>query len=147
MTKTHKLGIGKAATLGVATVATVAALGLVGCGGSTSTGAGTPVSADSATTEAKAEEKEPYTISEENLAKDEFSAKITGTLTNNTDKDYDYIQIEYNLYDADGAQIGTAFANTNNLKAGGVWKFEALCTVEPDKIAKFERTGVDGFNV
>lgn len=145
MTKTHKLGLGKAATLSVATLATVAALGLAGCGSTKSSGAGTPVSVGSASTEAKAEEKEPYTITEENLAKDEYSAKITGTLTNNTDKDYGYIQVEYNLYDADGAQIGTAFANTNNLKAGGVWKFEALCLVEPDKIAKFERTGVDGF--
>ena len=36
-----------------------------------------------------------------------------------------YLQIEYNLYDADGAQIGTALANINNLKAGGTWKFEA----------------------
>ena len=71
--------------------------------------------------------------------------KITGTLTNNTDKEKSYIQIEYVLYDADGNQVGTALANTNHLKAGGSWKFEALGTVPPDQVASWERSDVSGF--
>ena len=72
-------------------------------------------------------------------------AVIAGTLTNNTDSDKSYIQVEYVIYDADGAQIGTALANTNNLKAGGTWKFEAASTVEPDEVASWELADVTGF--
>lgn len=68
-----------------------------------------------------------------------------GALTNNTDKEKSYIQIEYVLYDADGNQVGTALANTNHLKAGGSWKFEALGTVSPDQVASWERSDVSGF--
>lgn len=75
----------------------------------------------------------------------QFAYKITGTLTNNTDKEQSYIQIEYVLYDADGNQVGTALANTNHLKAGGTWKFEAMSTVSPDQVASWERSDVSGF--
>lgn len=75
----------------------------------------------------------------------QFAYKITGTLTNNTDKEKSYIQIEYVLYDADGNQVGTALANTNHLKAGGSWKFEALGTVSPDQVVSWERSDVSGF--
>ena len=47
--------------------------------------------------------------------------------------------------DADGNQVGTALANTNHLKAGGSWKFEALGTVSPDQVASWERSDVSGF--
>ena len=96
--------------------------------------------------EEQKESQEPYTIADE--AEDtssQFAYKITGTLTNNTDKEKSYIQIEYVLYDADGNQVGTALANTNHLKAGGSWKFEALGTVSPDQVASWERSDVSGF--
>lgn len=91
-------------------------------------------------------EQEPYTVTDEALDESNaYSTIITGTLTNNTDSDKSYIQVQYNLYDADGAQIGTALANTNNLKAGGVWKYEAYGTAEPAKVASWERADVSGF--
>ena len=74
-----------------------------------------------------------------------YATYITGTLTNNKDTDVSYVQIEYVLYDADGAQIGTALANTSNLKAGGVWKFEAVAMVEPANVASYERADITGF--
>lgn len=92
------------------------------------------------------EPQEPYTIADEaEDTSNQFAYKITGTLTNNTDKEKSYIQIEYVLYDADGNQVGTALANTNHLKAGGSWKFEALGTVSPDQVASWERSDVSGF--
>lgn len=94
----------------------------------------------------KKEPQEPYTIADEaEDTSNQFTYKITGTLTNNTDKEKSYIQIEYVLYDADGNQVGTALANTNHLKAGGSWKFEALGTVSPDQVASWERSDVSGF--
>ncbi len=100
---------------------------------------------DSAATEQTAEEQEPYTISEEAEDRSDYYFKITGILTNNSDSDKDYIQVEYVLYDADGNQIGTALANTNNLKAGGTWKYEATSFKTPEEVASWERAEVTGF--
>ena len=100
---------------------------------------------DSAATEQTAEEQEPYTIAEEAEDRSDYYFKITGILTNNSDSDKDYIQVEYVLYDADGNQIGTALANTNNLKAGGTWKYEATSFKTPEEVASWERAEVTGF--
>ena len=57
---------------------------------------------------------EPYTVTDEAMdSSNPYYAYITGNLTNNTEDEKSYIQVSYNLYDADGAQIGTALANTN----------------------------------
>lgn len=55
-----------------------------------------------------------------------FSITITGTVRNNTDKKYSYVQIEFNLYDKSGAQVGTALGNITNLEPYGIWEFEAI---------------------
>lgn len=87
--------------------------------------------------------EEEYVIENVEMTADEFSTTISGTLTNATDKQVGYIQLSYTLYDADGAQIGTAFANTSNLDAGGVWKFEAVA-LESD-VADYKLADVTGF--
>ena len=149
MSEAKKKPIGKIILIVVIVLVVVGAIGSMGGG---SKGTSEASSASSATAPAQEEpkkqepEQEPYTITDETLdTSNQFFVKITGTLTNNTDSDKSYIQVEYNLYDADGAQIGTALANTNNLKSGGTWKFEAMSTVEPANVAKWERTGVTGF--
>lgn len=67
--------------------------------------------------------------------RDNFSLYLTGTVRNNRDKDYSYTQITFNLYDAEGNQIGTAVDNINNFKAGGTWKFKAMALESVDAIA------------
>ena len=107
---------------------------------------GEPAAQDSDDPADSAEQKADYSISDEELdASNEYAAVITGTLTNNTDEEKSYIQVEYVIYDADGAQIGTAFANTNNLKAGGTWKYEAYSTVSPSEVDSWELADVSGF--
>jgi hypothetical protein len=54
-----------------------------------------------------------------------MGGKIVGTVRNNTSRQPSYVQVEFNLLDSDGAQVGSTLANTNNLEPGGVWKFEA----------------------
>lgn len=89
---------------------------------------------------------EPFTISDAQLdTSNPYAVKVNGTLVNNTDSDKSYVQVSYTLYDASGAQIGTALANTNNLKAGGTWKFSALGSVSGGEVAKFELGDVTGF--
>lgn len=73
--------------------------------------------------------------------------QISGKLTNNSDRDLSYVQIQYVLYDKDGVQIGTALDNTNNLKAGGTWKYNAssLDVDNLDEVDSYEIAEVSGF--
>lgn len=124
------------------------AAGVVGSmgGGSAPSSGDAGDAAGAAAPQAETQPQESYTITDEAAdTSNPYSYVITGTLTNNTDQDKSYIQVQYNLYDASGAQIGTALANTNNLKAGGTWKFEALGTSDPSQVASWERMDVTGF--
>ena len=73
----------------------------------------------------------------------DFGHNIVGVVKNNTDKDYDYLQISFTLYDADGNVVDTAFANVNNIKPGGTWKFEAMFF--EDNIASWELDEITGW--
>lgn len=128
-------------------IAVLLVLGAIGSMGGNQPSTSEPAGSTAQPAPAEPEpEPEPYTVSDEVLdTSNPFAVKIQGTLVNNTDKDRSYIQVSYNLYDADGAQVGTALANTNNLKAGGVWKFEALGTAEPEQVASWELAEVTGF--
>lgn len=87
-----------------------------------------------------------YAITDEVFdTSDPYWARIKGTLTNNSGRDLSYVQVEYVLYDSDGAQIGNAFANTTNLKADGVWKFEASVLEDADSVARFELADVSAY--
>lgn len=56
----------------------------------------------------------------------EFGNKyVTGEVVNESAKTYSYAQVEINLYDASGAQVGSTLANVNNLAPGATWKFKA----------------------
>jgi len=68
---------------------------------------------------------------------------ITGQVKNHSSKTYAYVQVTFNLYDDDGAQIGTAIDNVNNLEGGGVWKFKAMAM--EDGVKKYKLMGVEGF--
>lgn len=84
-----------------------------------------------------------YAVTDEVLdTSDPYFAYIKGTLANNSGKDLSYIGVEYVLYDADGAQIGTAYANTSSLKADGIWKFEAAILDDVESVASYELADV-----
>jgi hypothetical protein len=55
----------------------------------------------------------------------EITGEITGTVINRRDHKLSYAQISFNLYDASGAQVGSAIANINGLEPGGRWNFKA----------------------
>ena len=146
MAEKKKKPIGKIVLIVVVVLVALGAFGSLSGGDKGSDSSTSAGAAKTEQTEEKKPEQEPYTISDETLdTSNPYGVKITGTLVNNTDEDKSYLQIEYNLYDADGAQIGTALANINNLKAGGTWKFEAMSTVSPDQVASWERSDVSGF--
>lgn len=92
-----------------------------------------------------AEPADKYSIGGEELTGDAYSCKISGVYTNKAGKDLSYVQVSYNLFDADGNQIGTALANTNNLADGGTWKFEAFGSAAVDQVASYKIGDVTGF--
>jgi DNA-directed RNA polymerase subunit RPC12/RpoP len=56
----------------------------------------------------------------------QFAGEITGTVVNEGNKTLNYAQIQFNLYDDSGAQVGSAVANINGLEPGGRWNFKAV---------------------
>lgn len=70
------------------------------------------------------QERFTYTVTSE--YNNTFSHYIEGTVKNNRDKDYSYVQIEFICYDKDGNNLGTAVDNTNNLLGQQTWKFKAM---------------------
>ena len=77
------------------------------------------------------------------MVEKDYSTYIVGTIKNNSGMEKGYIEVTFTLYDADGNNIGTALANTNNLKDGGTWKFEAI--VLEDNVASFELNEITGY--
>jgi len=56
----------------------------------------------------------------------EYGVKgICGTIVNNSNKNFSYAQVEINLFDKNGAVVGSTLDNINNLDAGQKWKFQA----------------------
>lgn len=90
----------------------------------------------SATTESSTDSAAPaadagYSVEGETFTTDDYGARyVEGTLTNTSDKDYEYVQVSYGLYDADGNKIGDSFANTSGLSVGESWKFQAYVIEE-----------------
>ncbi len=60
-------------------------------------------------------------------ADSEYSYEITGTIKNNTNRDYSYVQVEFYAYDGAGNLLDTCLANNSGLESNGTWKFTASC--------------------
>ena len=56
----------------------------------------------------------------------QFGTEITGTVVNRRAHALSYTQITFNIYDASGAQVGSALANVNGLEPGARWNFKAV---------------------
>ncbi|WP_293815016.1 FxLYD domain-containing protein [uncultured Parolsenella sp.] len=102
-------------------------------------------SAAAASTSAESATADKYSIADEQMTGDDYTTTISGTFINLTDSQLGYVSISYNLFDADGNQIGTAYANTSNLDAGGTWKFEAVGMYGQAKVASYKLADVTGF--
>ena len=74
----------------------------------------------------ESEKKEKFSYTIDSSYSDSFSYYIEGTVTNNKDKDYSYVSIEFVCYDANGNNLGTAMDNTNNLLGNETWKYKAM---------------------
>jgi len=64
---------------------------------------------------------------------------VTGEIHNLNNTTLDYCEVDFNLYDSAGAQVGTAMDNITNLAGGGEWKFKAISTADNVDTAKFAK--------
>ena len=109
--------------------------------------AGAGSSGSSSTESGSVEKVEKFTLLEHNVSDEsnDFAMYIEGKVQNNKDKDYDYAQITFTTYDAEGNTIGTCMDNINNLKANGTWKFKAICTESVSQIDHYELGEITGW--
>lgn len=75
-----------------------------------------------------------------NIKADELGRSITGTVVNTTEKSFTYVEVDFNLYDAAGNQVGDTMTNVQNLEPHGSWNFEARILEE--KTASYRLTKV-----
>jgi hypothetical protein len=58
---------------------------------------------------------------------DDVAGYIEGTIRNDSDRPYSYVQVEVNTYDASGTtQVSSEMDNVNNLAAHGTWHFKVM---------------------
>ena len=80
-------------------------------------------------------EKFTYEITSQYADDYGFGYYIEGSVRNNKNKDYSYVQIEFVCYDNEGNNLGTAIDNTNNLLGNQTWKFKAMAMFsDADKV-------------
>ena len=84
-----------------------------------------PSESNSTEQQPQQETKKEYEISDVKLKSDEFSTYVAGVLKNNGGKK-GYVQITVPCYDKNGAKLGDALANVNDIEANGKWKFKAI---------------------
>lgn len=74
-----------------------------------------------------------------------ISYYIEGYVKNNTDKNYNYVQISFTTYDSEGNTIGSCLDNNSSLDANGRWKFKAICSGDAKSTASYKLDKLTGY--
>lgn len=90
--------------------------------------------------EVEKEQQSRFTLTNDRGYADEYGIAyyIEGSVKNNTNTTYSYVQITFNSYDAEGNQVGSCVDNINNLEANGTWKIKAICLGDASTIASYK---------
>jgi hypothetical protein len=94
------------------------------------------------------EKKEKLTLEDGHSGSlDEYGAfyYIEGYVKNDSDKEYNYVQIEFTSYDSEGNILGTCVDNASGLEANGRWKFKASCLDDTKNIASYKLKEITGY--
>ncbi|BBF42020.1 hypothetical protein lbkm_0702 [Lachnospiraceae bacterium KM106-2] len=86
---------------------------------------------------------EDLAVSDVKGTSDNYTSYATGKVKNNTDRTYSYVQVEINLYDKSGNQVGSTLDNVTNLEAGSTWKFKA--PILEQNVDNFKVKNVTGY--
>lgn len=97
------------------------------------------------TTPTSTQQQEKFTLISDNKITDALGTTyIEGEIKNNTNKNYSYVQVTFNLYDANGSQLGTAVDNINNLEPNATWKYKAIGLVT-EKVTTYKLVEIIGW--
>ncbi len=77
--------------------------------------------------------------------KDSYTYIIEGTCTNDSEKDYSIVQVDFICYDKEGYNLGTTWDITSNLLSGQSWKFKAIEYSNVDIIEHCDYYDVSGY--
>lgn len=89
--------------------------------------------------------QEKFTLLSDKMTQDSIgSTYIEGEIKNNTNKQYSYVQVTFNLYDSKGNQLGTALANINNLDPNATWKYKAI-GLTTEKVTSYKLVEITGW--
>lgn len=72
------------------------------------------------------------------------SVYITGTARNESDQDYSYVQLEWEILDSSGAKIADGLGNTSGLDAGQSWAYECIA-VSADSIDSYQISDITAY--
>lgn len=84
------------------------------------------------------------TVSDVDFTQEGYAGYITGVVKNNTNHAYRYVEVDINIYDESGAQTASPLANTQNLQAGGTWRFKAPIIPRPQGQFRYKVVKVTG---
>lgn len=73
-----------------------------------------------------------------------ISFYIEGNLMNNSDKNFNYVEVTYTIYDEHQNTLGTCTDNNNGLEANGTWKFKIICP-NYENASSYKLTKVNGW--
>lgn len=69
---------------------------------------------------------------------------IVGTVVNNSNRDYSYVQINAKVEDPSGAVLDTPWTNIAGLESQGAWKFKIMVHIDDDQKWQYSITDVKG---
>jgi hypothetical protein len=75
---------------------------------------------------------------------EDYVSYVVGTIKNNSDRNFSYVQVEIGLYDKSDARVGSTLDNINNLEPHGVWKFKAV-VANPEEVERYKVQNITGF--
>lgn len=82
-------------------------------------------------------------VTESRITSDMFTQYVVGKIKNNTSNEYSYVQVEINVYDAAGNQVGSTLDNCNNLEPGATWSFKAV--ILEDNVKTYKIKGITAY--
>ncbi|MDQ0230700.1 PH domain-containing protein [Metabacillus malikii] len=78
----------------------------------------------------QAEKTYQLTFIDFDMVKDEYSTKVNGTVTNNSEKEYRYLSVDIQFYDKRGDLVDSEIISALNLKQGKSWHIEVFSSSE-----------------
>ncbi|MDR6218419.1 FxLYD domain-containing protein [Deinococcus soli (ex Cha et al. 2016)] len=100
------------------------------------------IAAEEAETAAKQQAVNQLTLDNWDWVVGDYSRDLDGTITNNSERTINYVEVRFDLLDEGGSKLGEASDIVESLAPGETWKFSA--GVYDDDVSRARLSGVSG---